>query len=158
MHQNALVPQAVTIKILPEVVGLAVAATADGATVGREEVRVVLTTLEDNVVGEVVGTDEGRRITVGDALGDFVGAAVVEGLDFVTAVVGDAVGGLDTGDTMDLLGTALAVFSVGEYDPLGADVGCATGRFVQSALMSGLYPQKQQHRPPVATTTPGMTG
>ena len=140
MHQNALVPQAVTVKILPEVVGLAVAATADGATVGREEVRVVLT-LEDNFVGEVVGTDVGRRITVGDAMGDFVGAAVVEGLDFVTAVVGDAVGGLDTGDTMDLLGTALAVFSVGECDPLGADVGCATGRFVQSALMSGLYPQ-----------------
>ena len=156
MHRNALAPQAVTVKTLPEV-GLAVAATADGATVGREEIRVVLT-LEDNFVGEVVGTDEGRRITVGDAMGDFVGAAVVEGLDFVTAVVGDAVGGLDTGDTMDLLGTALAVFSVGEYDPLGADVGCATGRFVQSALMSGLYPQKQQHRPPVATTTPGMTG
>ena len=61
----------------------------------------------------------------------------------------------------DLVGTAVKVgmaVRVGEYDPLGADVGCATGWFVQSALMSGLYPQKQQHRPPVATTTPGMTG
>ena len=41
----------------------------------------------------------------------------------------------------DLVGTAVKVgmaVRVGEYDPLGADVGCATGRFVQSALMSGL--------------------